>query len=136
MVPGPTLIVGERKIVGAFDGVGGHTFPVPDPPQTYVGVTVVGAVVVGVTVDAPTAFAALTLPWVQYVPVPSILSAVEYNLFIISLAEAFGFAAFSNPTTPTTIGVAMEVPLLYAYLLPGTVEIMFDPGAVTSTCVP
>jgi hypothetical protein len=46
-----------------------------------------------------------------------------------SLAFMFGYAAFKRTAAPVTCGVAIEVPLKLAYLLPGVVLRIFTPGA-------
>ena len=56
---------------------------------------------------------------------------------LIAAAVAVGLLAAYNAAPPVTCGVAIDVPLYEAYadvrLLPGTVDMIPDPGAPIST---
>jgi hypothetical protein len=94
------LGVAVRVGVGLLVGLG-----------TAVGVCVgVGlAVGLGVTVGA-TALSALSLPWLQYVPVPAIRSAVDSILLMTCEFLQSGFWATTRAANPETNGADVDVP--------------------------
>src|SRR5262245_48919923 len=54
---------------------------------------------------------------------------------LIRLAETHGRSDAYNAAAPVTWGVAIDVPLMLRYVLPGAVEMMPLPGAPKSTLV-
>ena len=105
------VVVPTATTVGcAVGGIVAHG-GVPDPPtQKRVGVKLLGFCV-GVAAATPTtAAAASTLPLTQSVPVPAILSAVEYNRLIIACGVVPREVDAISAATPATTGVAIEVP--------------------------
>ncbi len=64
------------------------------------------------------------------------LSAVEYIQLINAVFDKLGFKDFINPNNPETNGEAIDVPLIVAYVLFGTVLKILLPGAVMSTLFP
>ena len=84
--------------------------------------------------EAPTAAAASTRP-----PEPETVDRASTHLdesirrSLTWSAVSSGATERTRAATPTTWGVAMDVPLYVAYPPPKTVERMAEPGAATST---
>lgn len=83
------------------------------------------------------AASAFSIPDVETLPAKFCTLVTLFNILaFISSALNEGSLLFKRAATPVMNGVAIEVPLIIPYLLPGRVLRIFTPGAEISTFDP